>query len=282
MAKNVKLLLTESVEALGIVGDVVNVRVGYARNFLLPRNMATTPSDEAIKAVAAKRAQAERELAELRKQREELIKKLEGIEITIQRSCNDLGHLYASVTQQEIAGALAAAGYAGVKPRDVRLNQNIKRVDTYDVHIKFESDMDATVKLWVVADRKLDLDKIEEAQAAEAAAAKAAAESAAAEPATGEAPAADAKADKPKDKKEKKAKKGDAEAGDEAPAEKPEGDKADKGKKKGKPGKDAAAAAPAAEEKKVSTWGKPVEKPKFEDLGIRRPRRDRDDRKSRE
>jgi large subunit ribosomal protein L9 len=60
MSKNIKLLLTESVEALGIVGDVVNVRVGYARNFLLPRNMATTPSEEAIKAVAAKRARPRR------------------------------------------------------------------------------------------------------------------------------------------------------------------------------------------------------------------------------
>src|SRR4051812_11151716 len=103
MAKNVKLLLTESVDSLGIVGDVVNVRIGYARNFLLPRNMATTPSDEAIKAVAVKRADAEKALALLRKEREALVQKLSGIELSIQRSCNDLGHLYASVTQQEIA-----------------------------------------------------------------------------------------------------------------------------------------------------------------------------------
>ena len=81
------------------------------------------------------RAQAEKELEELRKQREALIKKLEGVEITIQRSCNDLGHLYASVTQQEIAKALAEAGHTGVRARDVRLHQNIKRVDTYDVHM---------------------------------------------------------------------------------------------------------------------------------------------------
>jgi large subunit ribosomal protein L9 len=254
MAKNVKLLLTESVEALGIVGDVVNVRIGYARNFLLPRNMATTPTDEAVKAVAAKRAQAEKELAELRKQREQLIKKLEGIQVTIQRSCNDLGHLYASVTQQEIAKALADAGHPGVRARDVRLHQNIKRVDTYDVHIKFEADLEATIKLWVVADRKLDIDAAREEEAAAAKAAeKGAGEEAPAQegeekPADGEKAEKAPKADKPKS--EPKAKK---------PKDKP--------------------AAAAEEPKKTGGWGKPVEKPNFEDLGVRKPRRDRDEKR---
>ncbi len=284
MAKNVKLLLTESVEALGIVGDVVNVRVGYARNFLLPRNMATTPSDEAIKAVAAKRAQAEKELAELRKQREALIKTLEGVEVTIQRSCNDLGHLYASVTQQEIAKALADAGHPGVKPRDVRLHQNIKRVDTYDVHIKFEADLEATIKLWVVADRKLDIDarKEEEAAAAAAAEAAAAAQAEGAAPADAKPEAKSDKAEKPaRGDKTEKAPKGEKHA--KAPEGKPaEGAApAEKPKGKGKP-KDGASAAPAAEEpKKTGGWGKPVEKPNFDDLGVRRPRRDRDEKKGR-
>ena len=280
MAKNVKLLLTESVEALGIVGDVVNVRVGYARNFLLPRNMATTPSDEAIKAVAAKRAQAEKELAELRKARQELIKKLEGVEVTIQRSCNDLGHLYASVTQQEIAKALADAGHPGVKARDVRLHQNIKRVDTYDVHIKFEADLEATIKLWVVADRKLDIDAAREEQAAAEAAAAAAAAAGAAEGAAA-APAEakpEAKTDKPaKGEKTDKAPKGEkpAKAEGKTPDAKPADGERPKGKGKPKDG----AAAPAAEEpKKTGGWGKPVEKPNFDDLGVRRPRRDRDDK----
>lgn len=253
MAKNVKLLLTETVDNLGIVGDVVNVRTGYARNYLLPRGMATTPTEEAIKAVAARRAEAERQLAEMRRQREELIKKLNGVEVTIQRACNDLGHLYASVTQQEIAAALADAGYPGVKPRDVRLNQNIKRVDTYDVHIKFDTDLDATIKLWVVADRKLDLDtKRDEIEI-------------------------DDEGNLVEKKPEGEAGEAKAEGAteDQGRKGKTEGTSAEKPKKKGK-AKDAEAAQPA-EEKKVSTWGKPVEKPDFSDLGIRRPRRGRDE-----
>ncbi len=166
MPRNVKLLLTDNVESLGIVGDVVNVRTGYARNFLLPRNLATQPSEEKIKALAAKRADAEKMLAELRTQREETSTKLQGVEITLTRSCNDQGHLYASITQQDIAGALTEQGYA-VKPRDVRINQVMKRIDHYDVHVKLDSDLDATIKVHVQADRKLDLDHRADEAAAE-------------------------------------------------------------------------------------------------------------------
>jgi large subunit ribosomal protein L9 len=283
MPKNVKLLLTESVDSLGIVGDVVNVRTGYARNFLLPRAMATTPTEEAVKAVAAKRAEAERQLAELRKEREALIKKLSGIEVTIQRSCNDLGHLYASVTQQEIAGALATAGYQGVKPRDVRLNQNIKRVDTYDVHIKFDSDLDATIKLWVVADRKLDLDKKPEVEVDEHGnMIEAKPEAAQEQHAEAKEPQArggkEGKRTREKEGREPREGKEGKEAKPAETGEKPAGDEKPRKRGKAKEGEHAGAAAPT-EEKKVSTWGKPVEKPKFEDLGIRRPRRDRDERK---
>ncbi len=163
MPKTLKLMLTESVESLGIVGDVVNVRVGYARNFLLPRNYATQPSEEAIHAIQAKRVLAQQQVAEHRKHREEVIAKLQDKSFEMTRSCNDLGHLYASVTQQEIATLLTQAGYP-VKPRDVRLNVNIKRIDHYDLHIKFDSDLDAHIKLHVKPDRKLEQDRKEEVE----------------------------------------------------------------------------------------------------------------------
>ncbi len=303
MPKNVKLLLTENVEALGIVGDVVTVRTGYARNFLMPRNMATAPSDEAIKAVAAKRAEAERQLAEQRRQREEIIKKLGGVQVTLVRSCNDLGHLYASVTQQEIAQALAEAGYPGVRPRDVRLNTHVKRIDTYDVPIKFEADLEATIKLWVVADRKLDLEKIEEAQAQAAATEGTPAERQAEEAAPekgekGEKAEPAAKGEKARGERKKPEDKGAApearaegrpdkgakpekaarpEAGDK-PAKREKGDKPEKGKGKGegKPAKgekagDEAAAAKADK----SGWGKKVEMPSFVPANPRERRRRR-------
>lgn len=161
MPKNIELLLTENVEALGIVGDVVKVRTGYARNYLLPRNLATTPTEEMIKALAAKRAEAERQLAELRRQREQMIQKMDGMQIETIRSCNDQGILYAAVTQQDIADLMGAQGFT-LRPRDVRLSQTIKRVGNYEVHIKFEADLEAGLKLVVSPDRKLDLHEDEE------------------------------------------------------------------------------------------------------------------------
>jgi large subunit ribosomal protein L9 len=162
MARSVELLLTENVENLGIVGDVVRVKVGYARNFLLPRELATEPSEELIKGLQAKRAEAERQLAEQRQLRVATIEKLAGYELHLERSCNDQGILYAGVTQQEIAGALNAAGFNTVRPRDIRLNEAIKRVDTYSVHVKFETELETNIKLWVMADRKLETEEKDE------------------------------------------------------------------------------------------------------------------------
>jgi len=246
MPKTLKLLLTENVDSLGIVGDVVNVRTGYARNFLMPRNLATTPSDEKVKELAAKRADAERQLAHLRKQREELIEKIKGIEVTLQRSCNDQGILYGAITQQDVATALNEMGH-GVKPRDVRLAQTIKRIDAYDIHVKLDSDLDASVKLWVVADRELDLDKEQPAAAASTQAAPQqqdllAADDAAKKASKGGwgAPKAAAEGDagdkKKHDKHEKADKHDKHEKSDKAPkAEK--SDKPKKGKDEGKKGK---------------------------------------------
>ncbi len=253
MARNVKLLLTDNVESLGIVGDVVNVRTGYARNFLMPRNLATQPSEEKIKALSAKRADAEKMLAELRKQREETAGKLQGVEVTLIRACNDQGHLYASITQQDVAAALVALGHL-VKPRDVRISQVMKRVDNYDVHVKLDSDLDSVIKVHVNADRKLDLDRHhEEAAPADAQGKgdrggdKAAAE----KPADAGAEAAEAKPEK----KEKK----------------PKADRPDKGEKSDK----------AAEHKEAPAKGsfsKPSSKPDMPAPRPERPKRDRDDK----
>ncbi len=161
MSKTIKLLLTENVDSLGIVGDVVEVKMGYARNYLLPRDMAMTPSDEAIADLASKRAEAEKEMLALRANREQMIDKLDGAELTLVRSCNDAGHLYGSVTQNDIAEALTNAGYP-VTPRSVRLPNAIKRIDSFDIHIRLDQDLEADIKLEVVPDRELHLDERED------------------------------------------------------------------------------------------------------------------------
>lgn len=157
MAKSVKLLLVENVDSLGIVGDVVTVRTGYARNFLLPRELATQPSEERINELAGKRAEAQKQIELLRQQRLGMSEKLKGVEITLVRSCNDQGILYGAITQQELSTALREQGFH-IQPRDVRITQAIKRVDNYDVHIKLDSDLDSQIKVHVKADRELPSD----------------------------------------------------------------------------------------------------------------------------
>jgi len=153
--KNVELLLLENVDNLGIVGDVVDVKAGYARNYLLPMQLATVPTEEAKQAVAARRAEVERQLREKRDQQETMIEQLDGFEITLQRSANDQGVLFGSVTQHDIAVALQEEGFA-ITERDVRIGEPFKRLDSYPIPIKVADDLSTEIKLWIVSDKPLD------------------------------------------------------------------------------------------------------------------------------
>ena len=191
MARNVQVLLVENVDNTGIVGDVVNVRKGFARNYLLPRGLATTPDEAKVAELQVKRKDAIKALGTLRTAREALIAKLAGQQLTMVRSCNDLGILYGAVTQHEIAVELAKAGFPGVVDREVRIALPIKRIGDYAVTIKFsqiqipdddsakasakpskkadavQPDLEAEVKVLVKPDRELDLNRTrDEAEAA--------------------------------------------------------------------------------------------------------------------
>lgn len=155
MAKNIELLLLETVENLGIIGDIVKVKPGYARNYLLPHGVAQPPSAAKIEHLKAARAQAQSELAALRSQREQIIQEITGASITLERSCNDQGALYGSVTQRDISDALIAAGY-GIDAGAVRLSHSIRRIGTYHVPIQFDTDLMAEVTLLIKPDRELE------------------------------------------------------------------------------------------------------------------------------
>ena len=155
MARPVELLLLRNVENLGIVGDIVKVRAGYARNYLLPHALAEHPTDAKIEALKEARAKALAEIAAQRQLREETIAKLTGISIKLVRSCNDQGVLYGSITQRDIADALVNAGYA-VDMRAVRLAAPFRRIGTYTCTIQFEKDLKADISIEVGADRTLE------------------------------------------------------------------------------------------------------------------------------
>jgi len=154
--RTIELLLLENVDNLGIVGDVVKVRTGYARNYLLPMQIAEAPSDERIEALQAERTKALAQVAARRADREELTARMEAVELTLVRSCNDRGGLYGSVTQRDIADALEQVGYPGIEIRAVRLPSSIRRIGVYEVPIQFEADLRVEISVIVEPDQPLE------------------------------------------------------------------------------------------------------------------------------
>ena len=150
--KTSRLLLTENVDNLGIVGEVVRVKTGYARNYLFPRGLATVPTEGAIKRLSQRRAQVEQEMREHRAGLEAILEKLTDHEISMQRSANDQGVLFGGVSQHDIAEALRADGFP-VEDRAVRIGEQIKRLDAYEIPIVLANDLKTHVKLWIVSDK---------------------------------------------------------------------------------------------------------------------------------
>jgi large subunit ribosomal protein L9 len=173
MSRTVKLLLKESIKNVGRVGDIVDVSPGYARNYLLPRELAVQPTPGNVKKVEERRKEIEKQERDRREQQAALIQRLSGVEVTLERRANEQGHLYGAVSATEIAKALQAQGF-NIEPGDVNLPGRLDRIDTYQVTIKFAEDLTTDVKVWVApdAESKAAIDAFSKAHAAETAVAE--------------------------------------------------------------------------------------------------------------
>ncbi|GDY01542.1 50S ribosomal protein L9 [Planctomycetota bacterium] len=144
-----ELLLRQNVEHLGRVGDVVKVKSGYARNFLLPMGFAVpvTKANMAVieRARAVVFAEEQARLATLK----ELAQKFTDTSITIESRANEEGHLFGSVSQAQIVSALREKGFA-IEEKQVRLEQPLKEIGVFDVVLHLHQGVDATIKVWVV------------------------------------------------------------------------------------------------------------------------------------
>lgn len=168
MAKNVKLLLKESIRSVGRVGDIVDVSPGYARNYLLPNDLAVEPTPNNLKKVEERKKEIEKIERERREQQAALIGRLAGVEVMLERRANEQGHLYGAVSATEVAKGLQAQGF-NVEPEDVNLPGKIDRIDTYQVNIRFAEDLQTEVKVWVNPDpdSKAAIDAYSKAKEAE-------------------------------------------------------------------------------------------------------------------
>lgn len=144
-----RLLLLEDVRKLGHIGDVVEVKSGYARNCLLPQRLATEPTDENIKAIEDRRKAAAAERARKLKEFEDLAAKMTDVSITIEAAANPEGTLYGGVHEKDIADALHAQGFP-VRADHVLLDGPIRTLDNRVVTLEFTEEVTTQVKVWVV------------------------------------------------------------------------------------------------------------------------------------
>jgi len=147
-----KVLLTETLDRIGIVGEVIDVSEGFARNYLLPKKLAIQPTDGNIKRLEEKKVAFEKLQRQLREEKEKLVATLTGHEVTVSRAANDEGHLFGSVSRRDIAEELQKAGFA-ITPEDVRLDEPLRRVDTYTVAVHLAADLKADIKVWVTREK---------------------------------------------------------------------------------------------------------------------------------
>lgn len=147
--RSVELLLTEDVATLGKQGEIVQVRAGYARNFLLPQGLGTVATEHNKRMVEKHRTN----LAELAKQRLQELKKLADAigkySVTIEAQANEEGHLYGSIGAADISKSLKSASF-DVAPECVRLEGPLKELAMYTVKVQLHPEVETEVKVWVV------------------------------------------------------------------------------------------------------------------------------------
>jgi len=147
MAK--ELILLQDVDGLGIIGDVVKVANGHARNFLLPQKKAAPVTEKMKARLADARAKREAELREEKQNAEIHADSLRDKPVTIKVKTSGEGRLYGSVTEKEIADAGKAAGLK-FDLKDVRLGAPIRQLGSYDVRIRLHREVAVSIKVDVV------------------------------------------------------------------------------------------------------------------------------------
>ena len=141
-----QVILLERVAKLGQMGEVVRVKDGFARNFLLPQGKALRASDANIAAFEARKADLAVRNDETRAEAQKLAEKIDGQIFVIIRSASDAGALYGSVTPRDAADAANADGFA-VERRQVVLTAPIKELGLHDVKVHLHPEVDATIRL---------------------------------------------------------------------------------------------------------------------------------------
>lgn len=144
-----KVLLRRNVSKLGKIGELVEVKTGYARNFLLPQRLAVEPTKSNVKAVESEKAAYLAEMAKRKAEFEARAAAIADKQITISARANEEGQLYGSVGPAQIVAALASDGVF-IEEENIELDTAIRHLDKYDVAVVFSDEVKTTVHVWIV------------------------------------------------------------------------------------------------------------------------------------
>jgi large subunit ribosomal protein L9 len=148
-----KVVLTKDVEGWGTIGDVIEVKKGFARNYLIPRGLALELTEENKRFIDNILAQKARKLQREKEKALELAKKLNGVEIEIRKPIGVTGKMYGSVTISDIAEKLKEKGIE-VDKKKIMLRSPIRNLGSYNIQVKLHPEVSATIKVHVVPESK--------------------------------------------------------------------------------------------------------------------------------
>jgi large subunit ribosomal protein L9 len=145
-----QVILRQNVENLGQIGDIVNVKPGYARNYLIPRSYAYVATPGAIKALEFEKRKWAKQQAQFKAEAETLAAKFAELQVSIPMKVGEEGKLYGSVTSQMVAEELVKQNH-NVDKRNIMIDEPIKTLGVFDVKVKLHSEVFATLKVWVIS-----------------------------------------------------------------------------------------------------------------------------------
>ena len=144
-----KVILLQDVENLGDQGEVVSVKNGYGRNFLIPRSLAQLATKSSLKQHAEITRQRAHKVAKAKEGAEAMAKRMSELELVIVAKVGEGGRIFGSVTTSQVANELAAKGL-DIPRRKIKINQTIKTTGEYTATVRIHPEVDGTVKIQVV------------------------------------------------------------------------------------------------------------------------------------
>lgn len=146
-----KVILKEDIQGVGKAGQIINVKDGYARNFLFPKGLALIADEKNLKLLEYQKKKFEEEAKKKRQDAESIAERLSGIQITIKAKAGEDQKLFGSITPKDIAEALQKEGFS-IDKKQIIISEPVKRLGEYEVEVKLHTNLTTKFKINVIAE----------------------------------------------------------------------------------------------------------------------------------